>query len=385
MIAPMPVFAFQHARLLAWGVLTTLAAGSVVSAAPVLATLLVSPAVTASTPAATPFAEAAPAAPAAKVPLRVVVSIAPFAEFARRLAPEGSTITQLIPTGVSEHGYEIPPGKLRELADAQLVILAGAGLEPQAEKVLSTRWTAQQRAKGLVVMQDVLAGESGKPEAKTKTKTEPEPEHQHSHAHGDECDHTGDNDPHFWLDPLAMRQVAIAIGQRITGLLTADVTEAAAKAELTRQVAARTAAVVREIDQLDAEYRQRLSAKAHRTIIVTHDAWGHLSRRYELTTVALKGVAAGEPTLANIKLASETVRKHAIGTIFTEPQLSSAAAKRVADATGSRLATLDPLGNGDWFSMMRANLEAIAASLPDGPAKSGPDATPDRASAPKVK
>lgn len=383
MIAPMPIISFQRPHLLAWGVLTTLAAASVVSAAPVLATLAVSPAVTASTPAATPSAQGAPAAPDAKVPLRVVVSIAPFAEFARRLAPEGSTITQLIPTGVSEHGYEIPPGKLRELADAQLVILAGAGLEPQAEKVLSSRWTAQQRVKGLVVMQDVLAGESGKPEAKPEAKTESK--HQHSHAHGDECDHTGDSDPHFWLDPLAMRQVAIAIGQRITGLLTADVTEAAAKAELTRQISARTAAVVREIDQLDAEYRQRLSAKAHRTIIVTHDAWGHLSRRYELTTVALKGVAAGEPTLANIKLASETVRKHAISTIFTEPQLSAAAAKRVADATGSRLATLDPLGNGDWFSMMRANLEAIAASLPDGPAKSAADATPNRASAPKVK
>ena len=289
--------------------------------------------------------------------LDVVVTIGPLRGITARIVPEGSVIEQLIPSGVSEHGYEIAPGKLRLLAKADLVVRIGEALEPQVEKALLG---SPRAARGVVTMlpdeHDEKGGGgeqgSGRPSV-------------HDHEPGEACDEHKGSDPHVWLDPVLMERFAEQIGAATTAALIARTPDVGRHEQIAKAIAARVATVTLEIRGVDVEYKAVLSRKAHRTIVVTHDAWGHLAGRYGLKTVPLKGLSATEPTMASLKLAAETVKREGLTTVFLEPQLSRAAGERIAEATGVKTAMLDPLGNGDWFAMMRGNLLAIAASLPE--------------------
>jgi ABC-type Zn uptake system ZnuABC Zn-binding protein ZnuA len=65
----------------------------------------------------------------------------------------------------------------------------------------------------------------------------------------------------------------------------------------------------------------------------------------------------------------DAIRAEKVGTIFVEPQYSPAAANKIRDMAGVKVATLDPLGDGDWFLMMQKNLDALVAGMSDQPAK----------------
>jgi zinc transport system substrate-binding protein len=136
-------------------------------------------------------------------------------------------------------------------------------------------------------------------------------------------------------------------------------------------VRAASRAVVARLEALDRRYRATIdpardamkAAGREPTLVVTHDAFGWLARRYGLSTVALTGLNAGEPRAADLRRAIETVRERKLTTVFVEPQVSAAGAQRVAEATGAQVGTLDPLGSGDYFVMMERNLQAIAQAL----------------------
>jgi len=291
------------------------------------------------------------AAPAGE--LRVVVTIPPVRGIIVPLL-DGAQIKHvtetLIPPGASEHGYEIPPSKLAALDQADVVVMVGLGLEPQVEAFLAKHANPNRRV--IVLSQLGHAPDEGAPA----------PESHSDHADHEDPDDPDDDhhhhaaDPHIWLDPVYLGQTIRPCAQVFRAVLGSnskqlDQLDASADA-----LAARVAAV-------DAAYRETLAKAPRRTIIVGHDAWDRLARRYNLATVSIKGLTAAAPTPASIEAATRAVREKGVTTIFIEPQTSPDAAKRIAAATGAKVHTLDPLGTGDWFKMMESNLREIAAAL----------------------
>ena len=100
-----------------------------------------------------------------------------------------------------------------------------------------------------------------------------------------------------------------------------------------------------------------------RTIVVGHDAYGWLARRYSLNTIAIAGLNAQEPTNKAVQAAIAAIRQRGAKAVFVEPQLSQAAGKRIAERTKVPVLLLDPLGDGDWFRMMESNLESLKKGL----------------------
>jgi zinc transport system substrate-binding protein len=284
--------------------------------------------------------------PAERGVLRVAVSIPPLKGLVEPLLPPGSTLTLLIPPGVSEHGYEIPPRTLAALARAEIVVYVGLGLEPQVERFLSQHGGAGRSAVSFAA----VAG----------LNVDPSDHSAHAHDAEGNCLHTpGAADPHVWLSPVESRKLVVAVAEAIRQRLRAGGAGEAALARLAEAEAEQ----LRRLDQLHNAYAARLAKTIRRTVVVTHDAYGHLARQYGFETVAIKGLNAGEPTPKAIESAAETIRRTGLPVVFVEPQLSPAAAKRVADATGTRVLTLDPLGDGDYFAFMHRNLDALAAAL----------------------
>lgn len=293
------------------------------------------------------------AKPVAGKPIRAIVSIPPLKGLVEPLLPEGSAIDVLIPPGVSEHGYEIPPSKMASLAKADLVVCVGLGLEPQVEKFLKSSPAGGRQ----VVWFASAAGISG------ADNHDHGHAHDHDHGHDHDHDHAHAVDPHLWLDPVfaneLVSKVAVAIGTlRGTAAVSASSPPGApGSAAVERHRAA--------IERIDAAYREELGRASRRTILVAHDAYGWLAKRYNLEVVAISGLAAAEPTPAAMAEATRVAREKGLKIIFVEPQLGDGAGKRIAEATGLRVRTLDPLGDGDWFKMMRQNLEALKAALVD--------------------
>src|SRR5688572_24380995 len=286
---------------------------------------------------------------AAAAGLRAVVSIAPLKSLVAgclAAAPErlggGAAVEILVPPGSSEHATDIPPSRMAALARADLVVYVGLGLEPAVEKFLRDHPRDERR----VVCFAEAAG----------VHTEAA-HHDHDHEHGEDCDHPhGSTDPHLWLDPVLVQRPIDAIGSALADGLTPE--ESAA---WQRAIGERKA----EVQRIDTLYRERLGSVKRRTVVVGHDAWGRLAERYGLTTVAIKGLTASEPTPAAIQAAIDAVKREGLTTVFVEPQLSQAAGRRIAEATGTKVAVLDPLGDGDWSKMMEKNLEALVAALSD--------------------
>ena len=287
----------------------------------------------------------------ASPPPRIVVSLAPLAGITRALLPEGAKVETLIPPGASEHGYDIPPSKLSSLANADLVVYVGLGLEPQVEKYVKDHSRPGRRDVGFAAAVGIKADE-----------------HDHD-EHEDHDHHHHGADPHLWLDPILVKQFAPLLAAEISALGR----EGPRTAEL---VGARRDAFVKRVDELDAAYRAMVQAAPRKTMIVGHDAYGHLAGRYGLTTIAIAGLAASEPTPSAIAAVSAAAREKGVTTIFVEPQLSRGVASRIASACNLQVRVLDPLGDGDWLGLMRKNLaeigEALGAPPPAVPAAPQP-------------
>ena len=288
----------------------------------------------------------AEAQPARAPQVRVVVSIPPLKGLVEPLlkdagiAISGTGVDVLIPPGVSEHGYEIPPSKLAGLNRADLVVMIGLGLEPQVDKMLKDRPRAGRR---VVIAGDVLGL---KPD---------EHGHAHEHAPGEKCDGCahGPIDPHVWLDPLQTQKIVSAVAEQVRAIVGKD-------AEASRRVWLAEESLLAQIKSTHERYQRVLSTAKTRSVVVGHDAWRQLGSRYQLDTVPIKGLTASEPTPESMSAATKAIREHGARAVCIEPQLSKAAGERIAQAAGVQLLTLDPLGSGDWFGMMESNLRVLA-------------------------
>lgn len=322
-------------------------------------------------------------------PLRVVVSIAPLRGLVEPLLKEAGiagSVEVLIPPGRSEHGFEYPPSRLARLESADLVVLVGMGLDKPVRKFIDSLPARAQAGKKrrVVVFADAL-GIDGARRAEDEPGHEghedgadgphghgPGHSHDHGHDHGAPCEHDHHGpDPHLWLDP-------VLVG-RLVGVLADELADAVGRGTPgAARVETAGKALQARVKAVDEEYARVCGGFASKTIVVGHDAWGRLGARYGLETVPIAGLTATEPTPGALEKAAGVVKARGLRVIFVEPQISERAGRLLAEATGAEVRRLDPLGNGDWFAMMNANLRELERAL--GPARpgAGPEKNPDK-------
>ncbi len=281
-------------------------------------------------------------------PIRCVVSIPPLAGLAGPLveAADG-TIETVIPVGASPHGWEMPPSAIASIRTADLVVVVGLGLEPSIAKVLDGDDSESDQR---VVLFGDLAAKAG--------HIAPQCDHDHDHGEAG-CDHDhGPVDPHLWLDPVLASELVQQVHDELVGLL-----EARGDHEGVERVGEAAKTLRTKIQNVHLAYSMWANSLNQRTIVVAHDAYGYLAKRYSLETVSLSGLNASEPRPQSIASAIRLVNARKLPVIYLEPQMSRRSGELVARRTGAELNTLDPLGDGDWLKMMRENLEALRAGL----------------------
>ena len=250
-------------------------------------------------------------------PDTVVASFYPLAFAAEQVAP-GVPVENLTPPGAEPHDLELSPIDAASVRDARLVLLLGQGFQPQLEDA---------------------AGEGDNVLHLLDTEG---------------LDLLPNGDPHVWLDPVRYAKIVERIGQALGA----------------EQAASN---LVARLNELDADYRERLAHCDRHEIVTSHEAFAYLAQRYRLEQIPITGLSPeAEPQPADLARVVELVEERGVTTIYYETLVSPRIAETVARETGADTAVLDPLegltpaeiANGDdYFSRMRANLRALEEGL----------------------
>ena len=183
--------------------------------------------------------------------LDVVATTAVVADFVRNVGGDRVHVVQILKPGVDPHDYEASVADIQAIADADLVVKSGVGLEAAwlDDTVRSAGYGGEvvDASRGVTVR----AG------------------------NGDEEQQAGD--PHIWHDPANAR---IMVDDIAAALAAKD---PAGTAGYERSAAAYDA----ELATLDAENKAEISTipVAQRKLVTNHDAFGYYCARYGITFV----------------------------------------------------------------------------------------------------
>lgn len=249
--------------------------------------------------------------------MEVVAAFYPLQFVAERVGGQRVWVSSLTPPAVEPHDLELSPQEVARIGEADLALYL-SGFQPAVDEAV-----AQAGPPVAVDVSDTGVAQ------------------------------------HFWLDPTLLAGVAATVAEEFA---TIDPDGAAAYREAAEELADDLAA-------LDADFSQALASCESRTIVVSHEAFGYLSDRYDLKQMGIAGLSPeAEASPARLAEIGETVRAEGVTTIFTEPLVSPKVAETLASDLGITTRVLDPLEGlvdeeSDYEQVMRANLAALETAL----------------------
>jgi len=264
----------------------------------------------------------------------VVASFFPMYDFARQVTADRAQVISLVPPGVHGHDWEPSPQDVAQVRRARVFVYNGAGFEPWVDKLI-------KEAAGSATV--VVAASAGLTVARTGAD--------------------GGRDPHVWLDPVLAKGEVDAIRAALERGDPAGKSAYEAKAS----------AYAAKLADLDGRFETGLRDCARREVVVSHAAFGYLTRRYRLEQIAVTGLAPqAEPSPAALAAIVRTARERKVTAIFLEPLVSPKLAETLAREVGVRLLTLDPIegvtrkeaaeGIG-YLELMARNLQSLREGL----------------------
>ena len=257
--------------------------------------------------------------------LRVVTSLELLADMARQVGGDRVDVNAILPSGADPHTFEAAPGRVADIARADLLFVNGLGLEGNLLDVID------QNAGGPVVR---LA---------------------------DGLD-TIDGNPHLWLDATLAAGYVESIRD---ALIEQDPTGSDA-------YTANAGAYLDELAALDVEIAEEIDAipPDSRRLVTFHDAYPYLARRYGLEIVGFVVPSPGqEPNPGDVADLVDAIREQEVRAVFKEPQFNASVLEFAADEADVRV--LDLLsdaytdGVGSYVELMRFNAHQLRKGLGD--------------------
>jgi len=269
--------------------------------------------------------------------LRVVATTTQMADFARDVAGARAGVTQILAPNTDPHEYEVRPGDVKDLLEADVVVRSGGEVDAWLDDALSSAGVD----KDAVVDAGAAAGLEG-------------------------------DDPHWWQDPVRAEKGVAAIRD---ALVKADPGGAATyRANAARYLA--------RLSRLDASVRRCLTrVPANQRLLVTsHDALGYFARRYGIRVVGAVIPAlttAAQPSAGDVAKLVDTIEKTGVRTIFAESSVNPKVEQAIARETGARVGpplwadSLGPKGSSGatYLGSIASNTEALADGFTSGAVK----------------
>jgi ABC-type Zn uptake system ZnuABC Zn-binding protein ZnuA len=266
--------------------------------------------------------------------LAVVATTTQLGDFARSVGGDRIALTRLLPPNADPHEYEPTPSDVQAVAEADVVLEHGLGLDDWLDQVVAN-----------------AGGSAARTVTSTGVATLP------------------NGDPHIWLDPANAIQMVGAIQRAL----------AAADPPGADTYRANARSLTDQITALDRELERRIARIPvdRRKIVTDHDAFGYFARRYGIdivgTTLPSLSTAA-QPSAKQLAELAATIRAEMVRVVFAEASIDPRVERALAEEAGARLGAplyadaLGPIDSeaGTYLGMMRANMDAIIAGVGSG-------------------
>ncbi len=210
------------------------------------------------------------------------------------------------------HDYQLTTGNMKTLEQADVFIVNGAGLEGYLDQIASD-------LPGLEIVEAAADIE------------------------------LLDDNPHVWVSiSLMIRQVE-TLAEEMGRL---DPTNKTAYQDNANAYVAR-------LSELRQKMHDSIGSLANRQIITVHEAFPYFAHEFGLEIIGvIEREPDSEPSAAELATTIDLIREKQVKAVFAEPQYPASAARQIADESGARLFTLDPVASGD-LENLDAYLEAM--------------------------
>ena len=271
----------------------------------------------------------------------IVVTSSVLGAIVKELVGDKCEVIVIIPNGLDVHEWEPSAKDIETLLNASLIVENGLGLEGGLLKTLVLARSSGVKiftASNYINIRKVGDGE-GIPS-------------------GDQDQISGAQDPHLWLDPMAVKEITLALAHTIKGQLQIDLT-------------AEATALANKLTTLGSSIREQVAAvpAEHRTLVTGHESLGYFARAFgfklvgaiipSLTTQA--EVSASELAALKTHIAHNKVK-----VVFTETGTPAKVAEALARDSGVRCVEIHTHllpEDGSYFTMMKNLSATITRSL----------------------
>lgn len=264
--------------------------------------------------------------------LSVVASFSILGDFVRNVGGDRVNVTTLVGADSDVHVYTPAPSDAKRVADAQLVIVNGLGLEgwlPRLVQSSGSKATIVTASAGIAPLKLGSAA-----------------------------------DPHAWQ---SVPNAKVYVADIANALAAADPDDA----ELFRTQAK---AYLEKLEALDREVREAVAKipAERRKVISTHNAFGYFAAEYGVQFVAPLGVSTEtEPSARDIAAIIGQIKAARIPAVFLENISDDRLIRRIAAETGAKVGgTLISDGlTGEkgpaptYIDMVRHNIKALTSAL----------------------
>lgn len=238
--------------------------------------------------------------------VQVVATTMQLQDMTRQVGGDLVEVRGILGPDAEPHEYEPRPSDADAVAEADVVIQNGEGLDDWLGDLL-----------------DSAGAEAERVEAAEGLAT--------------------DGDPHVWHDPQHAREMVDRI----------EIALVQARPDEAERIRANADAYRTRIDRMAHEIRElfRPIPPERRKLVTSHDSFGHFARAYEIDVVGsvLPSVTTdAEPSGEQIRELVEDIRAARVDTIFTEAAVDAKLERQVAEEAGARVATdlyADTLGD----------------------------------------
>jgi ABC-type Zn uptake system ZnuABC Zn-binding protein ZnuA len=246
--------------------------------------------------------------------VQVIATTTVLADLVANVGGTKVVVESLVPKGGEVHTFDPTPSDLTRVAEADLVVMNGLGLDEWLAQMVADSGTTAPLVELGEELPDVTYIEGGEEHA-AGPETSPDP-----HGHGAV-------NPHLWLN---VEYASKYVGRIVEALAAADPEDAAVYLANGSAYQARLAA-------LDGWVKDQIATvpEANRKLVSFHEAFPYYAAAYGLEIVGTIVSAPGQdPSAGEIATLVEAIKASGAKAVFTEAQFSPDLAQAVASEAG---------------------------------------------------
>ena len=240
------------------------------------------------------------------------------------------------------HDYQILSRDAKFIADADVFIINGAGMETFLEDVYMSNENLRviDSSEGVALIENC-------------------DEHHENHNEESHHDHNHSVNSHIWMSPENAKIQVENIAESLKSFYPQykDTIEENEKNYINR------------LTVLNEELTEKTKAMKNENIITFHESYDYLASEYGFNVIAtVESHEGGEPSAKGLAELVDVIEEHNVNVLFTEPDYKGSSATILSSETGAEICTLNPVIRGEqtltaYEDIMRENIEIILKAV----------------------